>query len=138
MESGLVLELEGDFAWVQLQENSACSTCSTKATCRPSDSGMNRLLVENPLQAPVGSKVAVAEKGRVTLKLSFLQFGLPLLSLLLGILLSSQLPAPKGWHPELFQSLCGVVFMLFSGVLGWAWAKSLASSGPLFEIVQIS
>ncbi|MDX2471731.1 MAG: SoxR reducing system RseC family protein [SAR324 cluster bacterium] len=136
MEIGFVTKLEGAFAWVKLQESNSCHSCGAKDVCRPGEDGSKDLKVDNPVGACVGMQVSVAEKGRVTLKISFLQFGLPLLSLLLGMGLTSYLPQPDGWPLELVQSLYGFCTMFISGVISWTWANSLANDGPLFTIVE--
>ena len=136
MEQGVVTGLDGDAAWVQLQESDACHNCGAKSVCKPGDDGSKDLKVDNPFGATVGQVVVVAEKGRVTLKISFLQFGFPLLALLFGIFLSESLPHPAGWPLELVQSLYGFGTMGLSGVISWTWAKRLAHSGPLFSIME--
>ena len=135
MEQGYVTRLEGDAAWVQLQESAACHNCGAKTVCKPGEGGSKDLKVDNPIQAQIGQQVFVAEKGRVTLTISFLQFGFPLLALLFGIFLSEFLPQPSSWPLELVQSLYGFGSMGLSGLISWTWAKGLAHNGPLFSIV---
>ena len=136
MEIGFITKLEGNFAWVKLQESNSCHSCGAKDVCRPGEDGSKDLKVDNPIGASVGAQVSVAEKGRVTLKISFLQFGLPLLALLLGMGLTDFLPQPASWPIELVQSIYGFGAMFISGVISWTWANSLAHDGPLFTIVE--
>ena len=135
MEKAVVVKLEGEVAWVQMASNESCSGCGAKTVCRPDNQNTRSLAVQNDLGAQLHQQVEIAERNHITLKLSFMQFGLPLLALLGGAGLAAQFPAP--FAAELWQALCGVSLMLLSGYVTYLWSLQVASQGPAFEITSI-
>ncbi|MDT8448352.1 MAG: SoxR reducing system RseC family protein [bacterium] len=138
MERGRVQSVEGEIAWVQMQGSDACHSCGAKTICRTDGEGQRNLAVYNGLGALPGQWVEVAERGHITLKLAGMQFGLPLLGLLAGIGLAALWMPPLGLPPELVQGLCGILTMLASGGITYAWAQRVARSGPLFEVLNLA
>jgi positive regulator of sigma E activity len=86
-ETGLVVALEGDQALVELAEQSACQSCGARILCVPDAKGKRRIKVSNPLRAQVGNRVEITEASQFLLKLSAMQFGIPLIGFLAGLYL---------------------------------------------------
>lgn len=139
MEKGIVRETKGSVAYVEFQESGSCSTCGAKALCNPSGGGRRQVMARNTALASVGDKVGVAEAEHALLKVSTLQYGVPLAGFLIGTFSAygSGL-TPSGFPLELFYAGSGLMGLLAGGMLSWLWAKKIASSGNLaFEITRI-
>jgi positive regulator of sigma E activity len=138
-ESGLVTALQDDKATVRLARNESCDKCAAKIICRPGDDGFREMLAFNRLQASVGDNVEISETGNLLLKLSLIQFGIPLLGLLLGIFLVNYLqPNDTFLSKEVNMSIGGLVGLVAGGFVVWStlktWAKKVSC---VFEIVRV-
>ncbi|HKK54931.1 SoxR reducing system RseC family protein [Marinobacter sp.] len=89
-ESGRVIALKDDKAWVQTIRTSACESCSARSGCgqrvlaRASSGRANQILVINHLNARVGDQVTVAIAESALISASLLVYGLPLVLMILG------------------------------------------------------
>ncbi len=139
VESGLVLKLEGDKALVSLLENEACDECNARILCRPGSGNVREMFVHNRLNAVIGNKVEISEMGNLLLKLSLMQFGVPLLGLTSGILLVYFFKLSLFAFPdEVTMSISGLIGMLLGGMLTWIWSKHIADkTSCVFEITAI-
>ena len=85
-ETGTVVGIEGNTAIVELSMQPACDTCGAKMVCTPDQDGRKSMKVTNKLGAGIGSKVTIGESANFLLKMSALQYGLPFLGFMVGIL----------------------------------------------------
>lgn len=99
-ETGRVVAIRGDKAWVQTIRASACESCSARGGCgqrvlaSASGGRANQVLVSNHLDASVGDEVTVAIEESALLWASLLVYALPLLLMVLGAVVGQQwLPA---------------------------------------------
>lgn len=99
-ETGRVIALKGDKAWVRTIRASACESCSARSGCgqrvlaSASSGRANQVLVSNHLNACVGDEVTVAIDESALLSASLLVYALPLLLMVLGAVAGQQwLPA---------------------------------------------
>ena len=89
-ETGRVVAVDGEIAWVQTIRTSACESCSARSGCgqrvlaAASSGRANQVLVGNHLNAGVGDQVTVAVSESALLSASLLVYALPLLLLILG------------------------------------------------------
>lgn len=89
-ETGRVVAVKGDKAWVQTIRASACESCSARSGCgqrvlaSASNGRANQVLVSNHLDAGVGDEVTVAIDKSALLSASLLVYALPLLLMVLG------------------------------------------------------
>ena len=139
-ESGLVTSIADDKAMVQLTRTESCERCGAKFICRPGDDGFREMRAYNPLQANVGDYVEITETGNLLLKLSLIQFGIPLLGLVLGIFVVFYLqPANTLLSKEVNMSIGGLIGLLAGGGIVWGtlktWAKKISC---VFEIVRVT
>jgi len=139
VEAGVVIKTNGDRALIQLMENEVCEHCSTRILCRPSSKGTKEMLVLNPINAEIGQTVEISEIGNLMLKLSLMQFGLPLLGLILGIF-SIYLSGYKVsfFSFELLMMIAGLIGLTVAGGITWLWSKYVAQRVDcVFEISSI-
>jgi sigma-E factor negative regulatory protein RseC len=124
-ESGQVVQLEGDLAWVETAVTSTCQTCSAKSNCGTSSiaSAMSSKTVinkvQNHLQAEIGDRVEIGVPEDSLVKGAFLVYILPLI-LALTFASLSQL-----WLIEFIDvAEWGVMLgALLGGYLGFRLAK---------------
>ncbi len=139
VESGIVIQTQGDRALVRLLENEACEECNARIFCRPGTDGVREMHVYNRVKAGVGDRVDIVEIGNILLKMSLMQFGVPLLGLMLGILCVNLLDFSVFSFPdELVMSIGGLCGLLFGGFITWIWSKQVAKTITcVFEISAI-
>jgi len=112
-ESGLVIRIENEFAWVNTQSKMACSSCQVESTC---GSGiLEKYLggkvfvskVKNEIDAKVGDKVVIAiPRSRLT-RAALIAYGLPLFGLMLGAALGHLYYASE--PATIFTALLGLL-----------------------------
>lgn len=90
-EQGVVVELKGHQAKVQMKENPACESCAGHGACHAIGSifGKRVMVMEalNPEGAQVGQQVIVSFKSEQLPKASFIIFIIPVAGLLAGAIL---------------------------------------------------
>ncbi|MBF0401461.1 MAG: SoxR reducing system RseC family protein [Magnetococcales bacterium] len=99
-EEGVVVAVEGDYALVVSQRKSGCGSCQGEASCSTLSGGLGnkaaRIRARNPLHAEVGERVVLEMTEAHLLRASFLVYGLPVIALVLGGLLSRSLALSLG------------------------------------------
>ncbi|WP_288373165.1 SoxR reducing system RseC family protein, partial [uncultured Marinobacter sp.] len=89
-ETGKVVALKGDRAWVQTIRTSACQSCSARSGCGQralasvSGGRANQILVANTVDARVGDEVVIGVDEQSVLTASLAVYGLPLVLMVLG------------------------------------------------------
>lgn len=139
IETGIVTGIRGSDALVQLSIQPACASCGARVLCVPDGSGNRIIRAANPILAGVGSKVAISEQSGFLLKLSLLQYGIPLAGFLAGIFSMYMLKININFLPAEITMFAGGIIGLFLGaVFSRQAAGKLAGSGnTFFEIVRI-
>ncbi len=129
-ETGKVVAVTGDRAWVQTIRASACESCSARSGCgqrvlaSASGGRANQVLVRNHLGAVVGDEVSVAIEESALLSASLLVYALPLLLMVLGAVAGQQwLPAQDA------GAIAGAITGLASGFGLARVAQSRAGQG---------
>lgn len=103
-ESGVVVAIDGNQAWVQTIRKSACSSCEAKSGCgqgvlaRISDGKANQVLVANTLNLEVGDEVLLGIPEDMLIKASVMVYLLPLLVMIIAASITEKWIAPgDGW-----------------------------------------
>ena len=122
-QQGRVVRTRGDVAWVVPDDDAACGSCQGKRGCgarifgelfsrRPVE-----IAVNNPLHARPDEKVIIGIQEATLVKASFLQYIVPLLSMLLmaaaGEFLASQWAPERTEIASLFGGLAGIFLGLW-------------------------
>ena len=123
-ENAVIVEIEGDYAWVETQRKSACGTCSVNKGCGTSVIGKvvgnkrTRVRALNQALAAHGDQVVVGIEQQALVRGSLAIYMLPLFGLFLGALLGAALSAffvweyTEGWR--VLFSLLGLTFGFFA------------------------
>lgn len=103
-ETGIVVAIDNDQAWVQTIRKSACSSCEAKSGCgqgvlaRISDGKANQVLVSNSLELKVGDEVLIGIPEELLIKASVMVYLLPLLVMIASASVIEKWLAPgDGW-----------------------------------------
>lgn len=107
---GLVVEVKGDTAVVNLQRHTACGKCGHCAVFLGQPE--HRFEVFNPIRAGVGQRVVVETDDRQVIKLSFLLYLVPLAALVGGIFSWLHFSTPLGFTGNQELPAVGIGFAL--------------------------
>jgi positive regulator of sigma E activity len=133
LETGTVIGVEGDCALVELSVQAACDACGARVICVPDTSGRRRIKVSNPLNAQIGNRVAISEASQFLLKLSVLQYGIPLLGFLVGIFsIHFSNMSLNGIPDEVIAFLGGVAGLIGGAFFSRYWANRIAEQDSHF------
>lgn len=122
-ETGIVVTVEGNHAWIETQAKSACGHCQVGSNCGTSllaqwfdkkgfANKRNRVLVTNHLNLKQGEHAVVGISDDMLIKAAFMAYMLPLFSMLIFAMLSSGLGASNFFVA--LGSLLGLVIGLMS------------------------
>ena len=84
-EEGIVAEVQGNIAKVEILKKSACEQCAASGTCHPGDQEL--MEADNPLGAVKGQKVKVVVAPQLYLKASIILYGIPMAAMVAGAIL---------------------------------------------------
>lgn len=136
-DTGTVTDIKGGFATIIFESADDCKDCGIKFLCSPGADNQKSITLENTINAKLGDKVAVTEASNVLLKISVLQYGVPLIGFLAGIIISTQMNIKL--NPiELYQFICGLIGLGLGGLISNSIIKRMAKKpGTLFKISKI-
>ncbi len=133
-DTGIVTKIDDNFATIIIDSTDDCKDCGIKFLCSPGADNQKSITLENTIGAKLCDKVVVSEVSNVLLKLSVLQYGVPLIGFILGIMISSQINIK--FNPiELYQFICGLVGLVLGGLISYSIIKRMAKKpNKLFRI----
>lgn len=118
-ETGVVIAIDKDQAWVQTIRKSACSSCEAKSGCgqgvlaRISDGKANQVLVSNTLNLEVGDEVLIGIAEELLVKASVMVYLLPLIVMIMAASAVEKWLVPgDGW-----VALAGIIGLAFGFLL---------------------
>jgi len=129
-ETATVVNLQEGWAMVELNEKETCHECGAKMICRPNATGKRILRIPNTIGAGVGDQVLIEQIGANQLKLTMIQYGLPLGGFLAGVLIAGRYikHSVYGIPVEIVQMFCGIVIVILVGFGIYFWSRSKARS----------
>jgi len=129
VELGLVIGLRGEYAEVEMQSGDACHECGARVICRPNASGKRILYIRNTLNAGIGDSVFIEQSGANQLRLASMQYGLPMISFLVGLFTGNLILPVTFLHvpKDIASFLLGLLFLIFSGFITYAWTRRKAA-----------
>lgn len=90
---GYVIEIDGAMATVQFKRSKMCANCGACIMIGESDA---KVTLKNTLHAEIGDRVRVQLHAKRFLQANLLAYGIPLLTMLLGIALGIQINDTMG------------------------------------------
>ncbi|MFB0516137.1 MAG: SoxR reducing system RseC family protein [Candidatus Neomarinimicrobiota bacterium] len=137
--SGVVKSVQGDTALVEVGSLEACVGCGARRIC---GFGIRRravLRARNGLLASVGQRVGLTEPPGMLTRLALVQYGIPLVGFLLGVLIPyyARLSIPSVAN-ELVYFCCGLSGLLLAGAVSWKWLlRASRLEAYFFQIATI-
>ncbi len=121
-ESAQVVSVEGEYAWVESERRSSCSSCSAKgcgtgALSKVLGARVQRMKARNPINAVAGDEVVIGIDESILLKGSLYVYIVPLLLMLIGGLFGEVLAPQWGSDGEGLSLLFGLIGL--AGGLFW-------------------
>ncbi len=113
-ETAQIIKVEGDVAWVQAIQKTACGSCQAQKGCGHSllaKVGQKKIelpVATNDVYAEVGDQVVIGVPEQAILRSSLLMYGLPLVVMMSVALLASLLEMPEG--PSVIASFIALIF----------------------------
>ncbi len=108
-ETGLVIKVEGNRAFVAVERKSACEGCpASSIICKPGDEGS---IIEaiNEAGAKIGDRVNVSLKAFSYLKGSIIVYGIPTICLIAGAVIGKEILKDFiSLDPELLSAIFGL------------------------------
>ena len=136
-DTGSIAQVESNFVTIAIDSTDDCKDCGIRFLCSPGSDNQKIITLENTIDAEVGERVAITEPSNILLKLSFLQYGLPLIGFLLGIIIATQFTIVL--QPiELYQFLCGLIGLGLAGIISFIIIKRMAKKpGNYFKFEKL-
>ncbi len=132
-ETGIITQVQNGNAIVELNIQPACENCGARVLCVPDKDGKRALKVSNPLNAGVGNRVAISESSDFLLKVSAVQYGIPFIGFLLGIIVLYIIDFTiAGIHQELLFFAGGLAGLGISALISRNISKNMAESNRSF------
>lgn len=96
-EVGVILDVDGDYAWVETQRRSTCQSCEANAACgsgvlsRVLGARRSKVRVRNTLGGKVGDQVVLGLNQNAMARGAQLVYGVPLLMMIVGAVAGTEL-----------------------------------------------
>ena len=124
-DTGIITKIDDNIATITVDSTDDCKDCGIRFLCSPGSDNQKIITLENTIDAKVGDRVAISEASNILLKLSFLQYGSPLIGFLLGIIIATQFTI--NLQPvEFYQFLYGLLGLGLAGVISYTIIKRMA------------
>ena len=136
-DTGSITHIDNNFATIIIDSTDDCKDCGIRFLCSPGSDNQKIITLENTIEAKVGDRVAISEASNILLKLSFLQYGIPLIGFLLGIIIAAQLNI-KLQPVEFYQFICGVLGLGIAGIISYLIIKRMSKKpGNYFKYEKL-
>lgn len=136
-DTGIITQIDSNYAIITIEVTDSCKNCGIRFLCSPGSDKEKTITLENTIDAKVGDRIAISETSNILLKLSFLQYGLPLIGFLFGIIIAIQFNISL--QPvELFQFIMGMVGLGIAGLISYLIVKRIAKKpDKLYSVRKI-
>lgn len=135
-ETGIVTEIIGEDVLVELSHNNACESCGARVVCTPDNNGKRIFKAENSINARIGQQVKIDENSSLILKITAMQYGIPLFGFIFGLIISFIFNLRfKPLPVELIQFGCALQgLIIFASFSKWIIKKIAKSRLYIFTI----
>jgi len=136
---GIVRFVQDETALVEVPDLDACTHCGIKMICGRGARKQGMLRAGNVLHATVGQMVGLTEYRGILVRVSFMQYAVPLLGFFLGVFIPycSGLSIPAV-ADELVLFSFGLSGLFLGGAISWKWMLRLTRLHKhLFQISAI-
>jgi sigma-E factor negative regulatory protein RseC len=136
IEKGIVQKTENGWTWVLTQRKGACNTCGHKGACHMVE-GSDRMVVKarNKAQAQIGDEVEIFLSTRTHLKTVFIVYMVPVLGLLAGAILASNLSLFLGVNEKWGMALFPILGLVLAFLLVRLFETRMKARRELIPVV---
>ena len=136
-DTGSITKIDNDFATIIIDSTDDCKDCGIRFLCSPGSDNQKIITLENTIDAKVGERVAITEASNILLKLSFLQYGLPLIGFIIGIMIAIRFTIVL--QPiEFYQFLFGLLGLGLAGIISYLIINRMAKKpGDYFKFEKL-
>lgn len=137
-QTGKVVAVEGEFAWVATLRESACGKCQSSQTCGTGvisklfNSARHDSKVVNRLGAQQGDSVVIGIDEKTVIRSALIVYMLPLLTLIVAALVADTLFQSSEWITALGGGLG-----LLSGLIFVRWFNQRIQHNPRYHAVLL-
>jgi len=126
MDNGVVKQTAGNFAYIEMELNSGCRTCSNRGVCMSGDKPA-LIKIENTYGLSEGDKVEIDLPPQAKLTAGFLLFILPLIFLVAGYYVGYSI------KPTETAGIAGGIIGLISGIADLIFLQKLLARSKYFK-----
>ena len=140
-ERGQIVQVEGDYAWIEVARKPGCSSCATRSECgtavlaKAMSSKPVLIKAVNMIAADVGDEVVVGIEQKALMAGSFSVYAAPLLLMLFAALLGDFFG--QKFYVE-YHNVISMAFALLGLLLGFFWLKNYSKKASHNESYQPS
>lgn len=135
---GKVIEVDGDYAILEMKESDACAGCGARSVCTAGKAGNRCMRIRNTLNAKIDDLVAFDTSETQQIQINLMQYGLPFLGFVIGLLGYFYLIAEKiSFPPEIGAFAAGLLLMIGFGLITRAWSEKKSKSLSLHRMTKI-
>jgi sigma-E factor negative regulatory protein RseC len=136
IEKGIVQKTENGWTWVLTQRKGACNTCGHKGACHMVE-GSDRMVVKarNTARAQTGDEVEIFLSTRTHLKTVFIVYMVPVLGLLAGAILASNLSLFLGVNEKWGMALFPILGLVLAFLLVRLFETRMKARRELIPVV---
>lgn len=114
-EEGIVCRIDAGTAWIATSRSSACETCASRGSCSTLNSGREmEVQAVNTAGAQVGDRVVISFETASLLKLTFLLYIFPILTMFAGALLGQTTAPFLHFDATTLSVACALLFFLLA------------------------
>ncbi len=141
-EDGIVTKVNSSTAWVKCNKCAACESCTAKGFCDTTGGGSDDVEVEaiNAVRAKIDDRVTISFETSSLLKVSFLVYMIPVLSLILGVVIGDKVAGIFNYDRSIFSILAGFLFLVvaffFVKVKGKELSKKDAYQPKIIRVLK--
>ncbi|MFN3740279.1 MAG: SoxR reducing system RseC family protein [Thermodesulfovibrionales bacterium] len=135
-ETGLVIKIEGNKAFVAVEKKSVCEGCPASSLCKPGDEGS---IIEaiNEAGAKIGDRVSVSLKAFSYLKGSIIVYGIPTICLIAGAIIGKELLKNLiALDPDLLSAIGGLGAFGISFLIVKLLSKKMEKKKEYIPVVE--
>lgn len=138
-DQGTVVKLDGTNAHILIKTGDQCKTCGARVLCSPESDKERIIIADNSIGAAIHDEVTIEETGSITLILSALQYGLPFLGFILGIVAAYLFYTDMGSVPkEIVQFTGGLIGIIILGSVSRYYMKKMSKNvGKYLAVKEI-
>ncbi len=113
-ETGVIQAMTDTEVVIQFSKKDACDSCGLKVVCAPGKESERSLTLPYSGEFSIGQPVQIQEMSNLELHLSLVQFGLPMLAFLVGMILVYMVSGDSQIPREFLAFLGGLIGLAIS------------------------